>query len=157
MYKHSDSEEYISLHDCRAEAVRFEDGVLSFVFPDGFWVSSLHPENRSDDTVLTGPSRADFRIKGGGYDGIAVRIFQWNDDGSSVCEIEIWEPGNFINAVNKGEFCVEFITRRNEYAALAFECWLVFDAPPYHLDCEITMNCEAEPYPWNDLPSDRPW
>ena len=96
-------------------------------------------------------------IKGGGYDGIAVRIFQWNDDGSSVCEIEIWKPGNFINAVNKGEFCVEFITRRNEYAALAFECWLVFDAPPYHLDCEITMNCEAETYLWNELRYDRPW
>lgn len=155
MYKHRDSEEYISLHDCRAEAARFEGGVLSFVFPDGFWTSPLHPENSSDATVLTGPSQADFRINGGGWDGIAVRLFHWNDDGNFVGEI--WKPENFINAVNAGEFSVEFITRRNENALLIFECWLVCDTPPYHLDCEIKLNCEAEAYLWNELRYDRPW
>ena len=40
---------------------------------------------------------------------------------------------------------------------LILECWLVRDTPPYHLDCEITLNCEAETYLWNELRYDRPW
>lgn len=38
MYLHSDNDEFISLHDCHATKVLFENGVLTFVFEDGFWI-----------------------------------------------------------------------------------------------------------------------
>ena len=62
-YHHQESKDcFISLLDCRAEKIMYNHGVLSFVFPNGFWVSPQHPENHSDTVVRTDLSQVDYRI-----------------------------------------------------------------------------------------------
>ena len=63
-WKHCDSDErLITLHDCRTDWVTLEDGVLSFFFPEGFWVTQSHPENPTGKTVRTGPARVDYVLR----------------------------------------------------------------------------------------------
>ena len=46
MYRHNQNHSrHISLHDCRAERMTLENGVLSLIFPDGIWVTPEHEEN----------------------------------------------------------------------------------------------------------------
>ena len=52
MFNHSEfNNEHITLHDCCANSMNYENGVLSFVFPEGFWVTPQHNKNESDQIV----------------------------------------------------------------------------------------------------------
>ena len=45
MYKHCDiNDKYVSLHDCHATNILYENGVMTFVFPDGIWILDENPE-----------------------------------------------------------------------------------------------------------------
>ena len=62
-YQHQELKDcFISLHDCRAEKIMYNHGVLSFVFPNGFWVGPQHPENHSDTVARTDLSQVDYKI-----------------------------------------------------------------------------------------------
>lgn len=155
MYKHYDSDDSnISLHDCRAEKIIFEDGILSFVFPDGFWITEKHPQNNSDTTVLTNSSQVDFQIVDGELDGIEIYLFKRN---RKKIVRDDWEPTKFINAVNAGDFQVEFITQYKGFQSYLFKCWVWFDKKPYHSECEIILNSEKALYCWNELRNDCAW
>lgn len=156
IYQHCDLDDnYICLHDCHAEKMAFDDGVLSFIFPEGFWVFPEHPLNHSDNTVRTNSSQADFQILDKEIDGISVYVFQKNRRGK-VIRVD-WEPENFINAVNAGDFRVEFLTRFKSYQFYLFKCWVWYDKSPYHLECEILLHSENVSYCWNELRYDRRW
>ena len=64
-----------SLHDCRAERMAYENGVLSFCFPDGFWVTPDHPLNTTGKIVKTGPSEVKYRILDEDIDGVDIYVF----------------------------------------------------------------------------------
>lgn len=156
MYKHCDSDDcYISLHDCHAEKMVFDNGILSFIFPDGFWITQHHPLNRSDRTVRTNSSQADFQIMDEEIDGIEIYVFKKNRNGKIIRDD--WEPMNFINAVNAGDFRVEFITQYKSYQSFLFKCWIWFDNAPYHSECEIVLHSENVSYRWNELRYDCSW
>lgn len=156
MYDYYDLDDsYISLHDCRAERMTFDKGILSFVFPDGFWVTKQHPKNKSNNTVCTTSSQVDFRMINGHIDGLEISVFREYEDGKILRED--WEPEKFINTVNTGVFQVEFITQYKSYQSFLFKCWIWFDDAPYHSECEIIINCENAVYTWNHLRYDCVW
>lgn len=155
MYKHCDLDDsYISLHDCRAEKMKFQDGILSFGFPEGFWVTEKHSQNHSDTTVRTNSSQVDFQIIDEEIDGIEIYLFKKN---RKKIVRDDWEPMNFINAVNAGDFQVEFITQYKGYQSYLFKCMIWFDVKPYHAECEIILRSENALYCWNELRYDRAW
>ena len=54
-YKHTDfSGDFISLHDCTATEISYEDGVLSFTFDGGVWMKEIHHANKADKNERTG-------------------------------------------------------------------------------------------------------
>lgn len=155
MYKHCDLDDCcISLHDCCAEKINFDNGILSFIFPDGFWITHQHPLNNSDKIVLTDLSQVDFQI-GKGIDQIEIYIFQKTKNGTIIRDQ--WEPMNFINAVNTEDFKLEFITQYKSYQSFLFKCWVWFDKEPYHSECEISFFSENVSYRWNELRYDCSW
>lgn len=140
---------YISLHDCRADKMNYKNGTLSFIFPEGFWVTAQHSENKSDDIVRTDLSQVDFQIINEEIDGVQIYIFRKNANGKVVRED--WEPENFINAVNSGDFEVEFITQYRSFQSILYKCWVWFDKKPYHYECEIILHTENVTFSWNQL------
>lgn len=156
MYKHCDSNDcYISLHDCHAEKMSFDNGILSFVFPDGFWITQQHSLNSSENTVRTSSSQVDFQIIYEEVDGIEISVFRKKRNGMVIRED--WEAMNFINAVNAGDFKIEFISQYKSYQSYLFKCWVLFDRKPYHSECEIILHSESALYRWNDLRYDCCW
>lgn len=156
MYRHQElNNPFISLHDCRAEKMNDSQGVLSFCFPDGFWVMAQHPENESKDCVRTDEAQVDIQIIDEEIDGVEIYLFR--EDGSKKVIREEWELENFIHAVNDGAFQVEFITRYESYQSVLYKCWVWFDTEPYHYECEIILHTENITYHWNQLRYDCAW
>ncbi len=156
MYKHIETDDrFFSIHDCYAEKVYFNDGVLSFVFPNGFWVTNEHLLNRSENIVRTDEASVDFTIMDEEFDGISIHIFKKQNERTAIREE--WGTENFINAVNHGEFKVEFIDcyKTNQY--LLFKCQVRFDRKPYYEECEIILHTDKAVYNWNSLRYDCTW
>lgn len=156
MYKHQESNDcHISLHDCRAGKMNFEQSILSFVFPEGFWVTEQHSENKSGNIVRTDLSQVDFQMIDEEICGVEIYIFKKSKSGKVIRED--WEPENFINAVNSGDFEVEFITQYKSFQSYLFKCWIWFEKAPYHYECEIILHAEKSIYRWNQLRYDCVW
>lgn len=156
MYKYRDTNSVnISLHDCRAEHIQFEHGVLSFSFSEGFWILPGHPQNKSEDCVRTDASQVDFQIIDEDFDGITIYVFKKNWNGKTIREE--WKLKNFLDEVNHGRFQVEFIDEYKSYQSRLFKCWLWFDVKPYHYECEIILRSENATYCWNELIYERVW
>ena len=120
MYKYNYvDDEQISLHDCRANKIEYKDGVLSFFFPEGFWVTPSHPANESENMVLTGSSRVDFELIRDDLEDCSVDIFRHIPRSltyiRSSRDIKL-----FIDDVNSGKYEVEFITKYVAYHATLF-------------------------------------
>jgi hypothetical protein len=63
----------LTLHDCIADKILFENNILRFFLPDGFWVTPHHKANSSEKVVRTDASAVDFSIED--IDDIIVRVF----------------------------------------------------------------------------------
>lgn len=156
MYKYCDvNDGYLSLHDCYAEKMRFDKGILSFELPDGFWVSKQHPQNESGNVVRTDYAQVNYHIMYEEIDGITFYIFKEGKNGKVIREE--WEAENFINAVNSGSFRVEFVTQYKSFQSVLFKCWVWFEQEPYHYECEIILHTDKEEYKWNQLRYDCTW
>ena len=115
MYKHCDLDDScISLHDCCAEKINFDNGILSFIFPDGFWITQYHSLNDSDNTVLTNSSQVDFEI----FDKKGIEIFIFNKTKKGTVIRNDWELINFRDMVNAGNFRIEFLTQYKSHESL---------------------------------------
>lgn len=156
MYKHCDTDDTLfSLHDCHAEKITFEKGVASFYFPGGFWILATHPENMSNAVVRSDASQVKFHLADESIDAIGVYIFTKTQKGRSVREE--WEPEDFMHAVNRGTFRVEFIQRYQDNGSLLYKCWLWLQQKPYHKECEITIDTVQITYCWNNVCPENTW
>ena len=156
MYNHSElSNENIVLHDCYANSMNYENGVLSFVFPEGFWVTPQHNKNDSDKIVRTDLSQVTFDLLDRVAEDVRIYIFRRNKNADTVREE--WELDNFINKVNSGFFKVEFIDEYKTYQSNLYKCWVHFDNEPYHYECEIIIDTENVTYNWNRLRYECEW
>lgn len=154
MYKHCNNDEYISLHDCHAAKILFENGVLTFVFDEGFWVTDKHPSNTTDKTVRTGVAEARFYLEFGDETDITVQVFEKRFKQTVRKELELSE---LIEYVNSGKHTLEFLYQYKGYNSMIVECWLWSDKKPYHRECQLKILLKDAKYCWNDLREDREW
>lgn len=82
-------------------------------------------------------------------DSAEIFVFRKNRGGKVIREG--WEPEDFINAVNAGDFQVEFITRYQGFESILFKCWVWLNESPYHQECEIVLDAKNAMYHWNKL------
>lgn len=154
MYRHcDDNSSLFSLHDCRAEKMTYESGVLSFCFPDGFWITRDHPLNTTGKTVKTGPSEVKYRILDEDIDGADIYVFTEKKRRNALRVS--WEPENFLSAVNGGAFQVEFITEYRSYQSILHKCWIWFQQGSRYKECEMILHTDSSRYCWNGLQKDR--
>lgn len=156
MYKHYDTtDELISLHDCKAEKLSFENGILSFYLSDGFWVLSNHEENCFEKTVKTDAAQVQFHLVDEDKYDISIYVFTWKKFRKSIRKA--WKLKKFIKAINNGSCKLEFLCQYKAYNARIIECWLWFDKKPYHKECELKITTDRVTYCWNQLREDRQW
>lgn len=155
MYKNYDTkDEQITLHDCRANKAAYENGVLSFWFEDGFWVCEGHEINNLGKTVRTDASKVDFHLQQGDVSDVTVYIFTKT---RRKTVREEWELKKFVEAINAGNFEVEFLYCYKGYNIQVHDCWIWFDKAPYHKECELRVWTDKVTYFWNELREERAW
>ena len=155
-YQHQELNDcFISLHDCRAEKIVYDHGILSFVFPNGFWITPQHPENHSDTAVRTDLSQVDYIIPNDPFCEIEISIFR-KAFGKKILR-ESWEIEKLINAVNSGTFQLEFVTQYKGFQSILHKGYIWFDKKPYHRECEIILPTDCAVYRWNRLHYDAKW
>ena len=105
-FKHMDPDAFhdreLTLHDCIAEKISVDKGLLHFYLPDGFWVTPHHKENASGKTVRTDASAVSFSA--GDLDEITVRVFTRNTwCWSKKTRVENWHIAQLIAVINSGK------------------------------------------------------
>ena len=153
-FKHINPDEYhgkkLTLHDCTADKILFENNTLRFYLPDGFWVTPHHEENSSEKTVRTDVSVVDFSIKD--IDDIMVYVFTrhrflWFRKTS----VAIWNMEQLISLVNSGKCTLEFITQYRTYGEQMWHCAIRSNKKPYYRECQLYLPETEATFFWNDL------
>ena len=159
-YRHADPDTFhgskLSLHDCIAERISSENGVLRFSLPEGFWITPHHEENPSGKTVRTDASIVSFSVED--IDDILLRVFT-RHRGIFSCKtnVDIWDMDRLISAVNSGKCVLEFITQYRTYGEQMWHCAIRSSQKPYYRECQMYLpNAEAAFY-WNQLRLDHEW
>ena len=146
----------LTLHDCVADKIMLENGVLCFNFPNGFWITPNHNENQLNKTVRTDSSAVEFTIEN--IDDITIRIFKRNRFlGSQKITVEDWKIEKLISDVNNGKRVIEFITQYRSFYEQMWECVIRLDKKPYHIECQLYLPNTKATYYWNNLRADREW
>jgi len=152
MYKYSDRNENddISLHDCRATKIVVKNGVLSFIFKEGFWVSEFNRNNYHKKLSFT--DEAEVKIKTlyrNMESSITIYVFTDTEDENKA--IREWIPfDRFAEQINGG-MELEFLYSYKGCQSFIFECWLWFDEEPYHKECVMMISASEITYHWNKI------
>jgi len=155
-YKHYDTEdEFLSLHDCNTEKVLFENGILSFYFENGFWITPEHKSSNLEQTVRTDFAKVDFHLAYGDEGDITIYVFSKKAFGKVIREE--WKLNKLINAINSGSCRLEFLYQYKGYNELIIECCLWFDKKPYYKECQLKISETEVVYCWNNLCEDKIW
>ena len=155
MYKHCDtSDEYISLHDCHATSIVYDNGVITFIFPDGIWVTNECPSNELGKTVRTDKAEVKLYLDFGSEYDIPVYIFEEKFKKTIRKE---WELSKLMEHINNMNYTLEFLYQYKGYNSMIIECWLWSDKKPYHRECELKLSIKDVKYCWNELCEEREW
>lgn len=153
MYKHCYiSDEYISLHDCHATRVLYENGVITFVFPNGIWVAKENPGNKLCKTVRTDMAEVKFSLDSGSEDDINVYVFE---EKFKRTVREEWKLSKLMEHINDRNCTLEFLYQYKGYNSMIIECWLWSNKKPYHRECELKLLTKDVKYCWNELCEER--
>ncbi len=145
MYKHQDADSsFVELHDCRAERIVFDNGVLSFIFPEGFWISPGNPANGSAEYIRTDSAQADFTLIG----SMQAYVYKIKRTGKIEGKV-YWNLEDFIKAVNDGDYILEFLYSYSSGSSVLYKCTVQSEGKTY--DCEIILDVESVLYRWNAL------
>ena len=159
-FKHNDPDVFhdkeLTMHDCIAEKITFENGILRFYLTDGIWITPHHKENPFDKTVRTGPSMVEFVVKD--IDDVTLRVFIRR----SFCwfrttTTELWHIEQLISAVNSGKCTVEFITQYRSHFEQMWHCVINSEKKPHYRECQLFLPETEATFHWNDLRPDREW
>ncbi|MBR4070946.1 MAG: hypothetical protein IKK26_00125 [Clostridia bacterium] len=151
------SEKYVSLHDCIAEKVYFQDGVLGFEFEDGFWILPGHQESNNDKPVRTDCSKAEFVLSENCIDDFCVYVFKKYLFGITVRkELSIKK---FIDRINRKKNGFEFLYQYTDenMSMRMIEGVFRSERKPYFEECELRIYTDIVNYYWNNLREDRVW
>ena len=157
VFIHNDPDQYhdseLTLHDCIAEKIQHQDGVLRFLFPDGFWITPNHKANNLDKTVKTDASQVEFLVD----DINDIRIHVYTRTIFKNTKVEFWDAGDLIDAVNCGKCTIEFIYQYRNYFEKMWRCALHFKKKPYYRECQLYIPETRTIFRWNNLLPDHEW
>ena len=159
-FKHVDPDAFhdneITLHDCTADKISFENGVLLFYLPDGFWVTPHHKDNTFGKIVRTDASVVSFCVED--INDIIVRVFTKNTwCRRQKARVEYLHMNELIDAVNSGKRTLEFITQYRSYNEQMWHCVIHSKKKPYYAECQIHLPETDATFLWNELRPDRAW
>ena len=159
-FKHINSDAFhgkeLTLHDCIADKISFENNTLCFYLPDGFWITPHHKENSSEKIVRTDASAVDFPIKDIGDTMVYVftrHRFLWFRKTS----VAIWDMEQLISLVNSGKCTLEFITQYRTYGEQMWHCAIRSNKKPYYRECQLYLPETEATFFWNNLRPEREW
>lgn len=156
IFSHCDSnDKYVSLHDCKAEMAWFENGILGFEFPDGFWITPDNPESDLDVLVRTDASKIEFVLLDGDEFDIQIFVVEENIFKQSVRKE--WSVHKLVSAINSGEVTLEFLYQYIDGCSRIVECVLWSKRKPYCRECQIKLHLRDVHYHWNKILKDRIW
>ena len=156
-FAHNDPDDFhereLTLHDCVAEKIVFENNTIRFFFPDGFWVTPNHDANDSDNTVRTDTAQVDFCVED--INDIGIWVFTRTIFRKTV--VEFWDVKKLADAVNSGKCTIEFLYQYRNFFEQMWRCELHFNKKPYHAECQLYLPKSEATYRWNNLRFDRQW
>lgn len=155
-YLHNEKNgEYLSRHDCRADRAELRDGVLSFFFPEGFWVLSAHPDNPTGKTVRTDAARVDYVLRDARGEDASAELFTRLKYPFALRRTYDLAP--FLSMLNQEGFELEFLYQYPDYWSRIIECWLWIPKRIRHKECQLKLDVSEVIYQWNDLHPDEVW
>lgn len=120
VYTHIDTDDSaLSLHDCRANKIQFENGILSFCFENGFWIMPSHRASDYTEIVRTDYSQVDYHLN----DEVSIYVFRKNMFGR-IIRTE-WTLEEFVRLINNNTFSFEIIDQYKCYHTQLLKCWCI--------------------------------
>lgn len=136
----------VSLHDCKATQILLEDRLLSFTFPDGFWVTKK--DNVNEKLFYTDEGQVNFTLLYAADVAVTIYIFTEKNGKTIREELKIEE---FIHQINSNLCSLEFLYSYIGYQTFKFDCWIWFDKEPYHKECELVISAQEMSCQWNNM------
>ena len=153
MYKHCDnSDEYISLHDCCATRISYANGIVTFTFFDGIWVTASHPDNKTGKTVRTDEAEVKFSLT----TDEETTVYVFKEKFKKIFREE-WQLHELMECINLKNCKLEFLYQYKGFNSIIIECCLWSDKKPYYHECELKIYLDDIKYCWNELREDREW
>jgi hypothetical protein len=146
----------LTLHDCVADHISFENGILRFHMPDGFWVTPHHERNTCGKVVRTDEAIVDFSVAD--MEDVTFQVFtrhRWLFFRGTT--VKIWDIAQLISAVNSGKCTIEFITQYRSYYEQMWHCAIRSRKKPYYRECQLYLPQTQATFYWNNLRPDREW
>ncbi|MBQ8830447.1 MAG: hypothetical protein IJ017_02490 [Oscillospiraceae bacterium] len=158
-YKHNDPDIFhgkeLSLHDCVADKITYENGVLSFNLPEGFWITTNHDANDLENVIRTDSARVDFRVDDILDVSVDVYIRKRNIIKRTI--VQYWDAQDLIDAVNSGKCTIEFIYQYRTFFEQMWQCVIRSEKKPYYRECYLHIPGTEVIYRWNNLRPDHTW
>lgn len=155
-YLHNEhNESHLSLHDCRADRMELKDGVLSFRFPEGFWVSGDHPENPTGKTIRTDAARVDYVLRDAKGTDVSADVFHCLK--SPFALRRSYGLPQFMEIVNRDGWELEFLYQYPDYWNRIIEYALCLPKKPYWKECQLKLDVSEVIYRWNSLRPEEEW
>lgn len=158
-YKHNDCDAYhgqkLTLHDCVAEKITYENGILSFWLSDGFWITPSHEASDLENVIKTDAARVDFKVDD--IDDVSVDVFTRKRSIIKRTIVEYWDAQELIEAVNNGKCIIEFVYQYRTYFEQMWYCAIRSSKKPYYRDCYLHIPNTEAVYRWNELRPDHTW
>ena len=149
------SDNYVTLHDCKADRAYFENGILGFEFSDGFRITPENPESKLDTLVRTDNSRVDFILYDGDEADATVYVIEKN-----ILKQDIrkeWSVRKLVNDINSGKYSFEFLYQYVDGYLRIVQCCLWSPKKPYFRECDLHLCIREVNYHWNRIIEDRVW
>ena len=159
-YKHIDPNDFhgkeLTLHDCIADKILFEDNNLYFYFANGFWITPHHNKNTIGKIVRTDASCVSFSTID--INKITVCVFTSNTlFRSTKTRMENWHIEQLIAAVNSQKCTIEFITQYRTHCEQMWHCVIHSKKKPYYRECQLYLPETEATFFWNDLLPNYEW
>ena len=153
MYKNCDSnDEYLSLHDCRATKISYTNGIVTFNFPDGIWVTASHPDNKTGKTVRTDEAEVKFSLT----TDEETTVYVFKEKFKKIFREE-WQLHELMECINLKNGKLEFLYQYKGFNSMIIECCLWSAKKPYYNECELKLSVKDVKYCWNELCEEREW
>lgn len=149
------NDNYVTLHDCKADRAYFENGILGFEFPDGFWITPENPESKLDTLVRTDKSKVEFVLYDGDQADATVYVFEKNIFKQDIRKER--DVRKLVNDINNGKYSLEFLYQYVDGYLRIVQCCLGSPKKPYFRECDLHLCTREVSYHWNRIIEDRVW